>query len=273
MTHSTTCRVSPQASPGTFSVSIKPSQQLSCLDDNDGVVRVISNGRIQCPYPAAKAWVSDAVPPPGPGPSDDLSVPATATWVYRQRRDFGDEGETSALLAWLATLLCMPRLGSGRLRPPASRENSADSVDFVSTWQKAQSEAAARRVVPVLKRASELTPPAPNSPEPSLSGRVTPPLVRGPTSVHGSLTFPRPDSRPVDGNGRSHSYAPSAQRPPSCQLPPVRAPPSGDLVQYMADSLELPQPSSSRASTGSRPDSCQAASSGGQMSRRSVRFG
>lgn len=86
----------------------------------------------------------------------DLIRPACispSSSCYRQQRDFDYPHGTPALLAWIAGLMCMiPRLGPGGLRDSAGARS--DSVDFVTTWHRAQAEGAARRVMPVLKRAN-----------------------------------------------------------------------------------------------------------------------
>ncbi|EFJ42955.1 hypothetical protein VOLCADRAFT_96877 [Volvox carteri f. nagariensis] len=249
MTQISTSRVSPQAE--ALAASMKPSQPPPTTNwDADGMVNIISNGRIQGTYPSAKAWTSDAVPP---GSSADLSAPATAVHYYRQRRDLDDapDGAASAVATWLSTLLCMPRLGSGRAQGCRSG-GSVDSVDFVSTWQKAQAEAAARRVVPVLKRAS-----APNTPEDSPSVRTEVATANGgggTAAAQVSSPLPRIESK----SGRSISFGAASQGPASCPVAPSCAS-SGDLVMFVSESL------AQVAASGSRPDSRQ-------TGKRSVRF-
>ncbi|GIL99397.1 hypothetical protein Vretimale_4566 [Volvox reticuliferus] len=249
MTLSSVTRVSPEME--ALVASIKPPEPLPSTVEEDGTIRLIPNGRV-LPCPAPKAWVSEAVPP---GSSDELSAPAIAIHYYRQRRDFDGNGETSAVLDWLATLLCMPRLGSGRLRSPSTRVDSVDSVDFVSTWQKAQVEAAARRVVPVLKRATDATPPVPNTPELSMRGEI-PPACSMVSSTLGSVAL-----SPSESDDRSISLAAPVQRPSSSTVSPP-SDSSTDLLKY--DSDTLPQCALNSRNVG-RSDSHQSG-------KRSVRF-
>ncbi|GIL43057.1 hypothetical protein Vafri_846 [Volvox africanus] len=251
MTLSSVTRVSPEAE--ALEASIKPPQPLSSTVVEDGTIRLVPNGRF-LPGPAPKAWVSEAVPP---GSSEGLSRPATAIHYYRQRRDYDCNGETSAVLDWFATLLCMPRLGSGRLRWPSPRLDSVDSVDFVSTWQKAQVEAAARRVVPALKRANDASPPVPTTPALSTRGEIPPACGMMVSSTLGSMALPPPE--PDDCSIRS---APPVQRPSSCTVSPPSNSSSTDLFKYNSDTL--PQ-----CALNSRP---MGRSDSHQSGKRSVRF-